>query len=190
MEVPKRQLMQNLEQDSPSPVRRPRFPKSLLEKESSKFVDPSAEAAIILPQQNVASAPIVLELEKLAGKGQEVRESVQKKNAVATSIYVLLDFFAAFFAKLKKRLKGRRARARITKQGQTALEQLRYLAALCDATTLRTPEEVLAAEAAFGEAYYEIMNLSANLEKMSVREQSHHLKKYSGHMSKLLALSE
>ena len=187
MEVPQRQLEQPRQQE-PSIVRRPRFPKSLLVKD--KFVDPYAEAAIILPQQNVASSPIVLELEKLSSQGQEVRASVQKKNAVATSIYVLLDFFAAFFAKLKKRLRGKRARARITRQGQTALDQLRYLAALCDATTLRTPDEVLAAEAAFGEAYYDIMNLSANLEKMSEREQSHHLRKYSGHMSKLLALTE
>src|SRR3989344_5855571 len=180
-------LYEPLQQEiSPSPIRRPRFPKQmLLEKE--KFVDPSSEAAIILPQQHVASAPIVLELEK---QQAGLRGVTQKRNAVASSIYVLLDFFAAFFAKLKRRLKGRKARAKLTREGQSALEQLRYLAALCDATSCRTPEEILEAEAAFGEAYYEIMNLSANLQKMSEREQSHHFRRYSRHMGRLLTLSE
>lgn len=179
-------LFEPLQQEvSPSPLRRPRFPKQLL-LEKEKFVDPASEAAIILPQQQVASAPIVLELEKQV----ELRSITQKRNAVASSIYMLLDFFAVFFAKLKKRLKGRRARAKLTREGQSALDQLRYLAALCDATSCRTPEEILEAEAAFGEAYYEIMNLSANLEKMSEREQSHHLRRYSKHMGKLLTLSE
>jgi hypothetical protein len=91
---------------------------------------------------------------------------------------------------VKRRLKGRRARAKLTREGQEALEQLRYLAALCDATSCRTPEEILEAEAAFGEAYYEIMSLSANLQKMSEREQSHHLRRYSRHMSKLLSVAD
>ena len=181
-------LFEPLQQEvSPSPLRRPRFPKQLL-LEKEKFVDPASEAAIILPQQQVASTPIVLELEKQ--QEQQLRNITQKRNAIASSIYMLLDFFAAFFAKLKKRLKGRRARAKLTREGQDALEQLRYLAALCDATSCRTPEEILEAEAAFGEAYYEIMNLSANLEKMSEREQSHHLRRYSRHMGRLLTLSE
>lgn len=206
MEMPQRQLTEHLaersdargsgtavtleKQVTSSPARRPRFRRSLLEKEDgSKFVDPSAEAAIILPQQQVASAPIVLELEKLSQQ-QEMRSAVQKRNALSSSIYVLLDFLATIFAKVKRRLKGRRARAKLTREGKEALEQLRYLAALCDATSCRTPEEILEAEAAFGTAYYEIMTLSANLEKMSEREQSHHLRSYSKHMGRLLSLSE
>lgn len=173
---------------SPSPIRRPRFPKQLL-LEKEKFVDPSSEAAIILPQQQVASAPIVLELEKLM-PAQRMAENAQKKNALVSSIYALLDILASLFAKVKRRLKGRRARARLTREGQEALEQLRYLAALCDATSCRTPEEILEAEAAFGTAYYEIMNLSANLQKMSEREQSHHMRRYASHMGKLLSVAD
>lgn len=182
MEMPQRQLVEPREEAEP-PLRRPRFSASLLEKESSRFVDPAAEAAILLPQQAVASSPIVLELEK----GQEARAAVQKKNAVSSSIYVLLDFLAAIFAKVRRRLKGRRQRAKLTIDGRRALDQLRYLAALCDATSCRTPEEILVAEAAFGEAYYEIMSLSENLEKMSEKEQGHHLRRYAGHMTRLLS---
>ncbi|MCX6772997.1 MAG: hypothetical protein NTV88_04475 [Candidatus Micrarchaeota archaeon] len=189
MEMPQRQLEQPREQKL-SPARRPRFSATLLERETSKFIDPAAEAAIVLPQREVASAPIAIELEKLASAQQEVRAAVQKQNALSSSIYVLLDFLATIFAKVKKRLKGKRARQKITKDGQQALDQLRYLAALCDATSCRTPEEILEAESAFGEAYYEIMNLSANLERMSEKEQSHHLRRYSKHMSRLLSVAD
>ena len=189
MEVPQRQLTEQ-QQVTPSPTRRPRFPSSLLEKEESKFVDPAAEAAVILPQMAMSSAPIALQLEKMQGGAEELRGNLRKKNAIASSVYALLDIIAALFAKVKKRLKGRRARTRLTKDGALALEQLRYLAALCDATSCRTPEEMLEAESAFGEAYYEIMNLSANLEKMSEREQSHHLRRYAKHMGRLLSVAD
>ena len=188
MEVPQRQLEQPITEAKPS-ARRPRFSASLLEKETSKFIDPAAEAAIVLPQREVASSPIAIELEKLSPQ-QEVRAAVQKQSALSSSIYVLLDFLAAIFAKVKKRLKGRKARQKLTKDGKQALEQLRYLAALCDATSCRTPDEILEAESAFGEAYYEIMNLSANLERMSEKEQSHHLRRYAKHMSRLLSVAD
>jgi hypothetical protein len=165
----------------PSSVKKPRFPKDLLDRES--FVDPHVEASILAPQQSVASAQIVLEAEALS------KEMNGKKQPRESSFFVSLhSYLASFLAWVQKRFRGsRRARARLTKQGEVALEQLKYLSALCDATTHRTPEEVLAAESAFGEAYYEIMNLSANLEKMAEKEASHHLHRYSRHMASVLA---
>ena len=74
----------------------------------------------------------------------------------------------------------------MTLKGEEALAQLRYLAMLCDATECRTPEEVLLAEGAFGEAYHEILNLSSNLMKMSEQEQSHHVNHYKKHFSSVL----
>lgn len=165
----------------PSEVKKPRFPKDLLDREG--FVDPKVEASILAPQQAVASAQIVLEAEALS------REMNGKKSPRESTFFISLkSYLASFLAWVQKRFKGsRRARARLTKQGEAALEQLKYLSALCDATSHRSPEEVLAAESAFGEAYYEIMNLSANLEKMAEKEASYHLHRYSRHMASVLA---
>lgn len=165
----------------PSSVKKPRFPKDLLDKESA-FVDPKVEASILLPQQSVASAQIVLEAEALS---RQINGKRQSRESFFVSIYAYL---ASFLNWMQRKFKGsRRARARLTRQGESALEQLKYLSALCDATSHRSPEEVLAAEAAFGEAYYEIMSLSANLEKMAEKEASHHLHRYSKHMASVLS---
>ncbi|MEM2137885.1 MAG: hypothetical protein QW568_02255 [Candidatus Anstonellaceae archaeon] len=165
----------------PSSIKKPKFPKDLLDREG--FVDPKVEASILAPQQSVASAQIVLEAEALS------REMNGKKQQRESSFFVSLkSYLASFLAWVQKRFRGsRRARAKLTKQGEAALEQLKYLSALCDATSHRSPEEVLAAESAFGEAYYEIMSLSANLEKMAEKEAPHHLHRYSKHMASVLS---
>ena len=163
----------------PSEVKRPRFPKDLLDKEG--FVDPRVEASILAPQHSVAASQIVLEAAALSG---QMNGRKQQRESFFSSIS---EYLAAFLGWVKTKFRGnRRARARLTRQGEMALSQLQYLSALCDATSHRSPEEVLAAEAAFGEAYYEIMSLSANLEKMAEKEASHHLHRYSRHMAAVL----
>ena len=118
-----------------------------------------------------------------------IREGINGETTVVRadvfkSAYALLS---SWFATIKSRFGRRgRARARLTKEGQRALDQLRYLSLVCDAMDHRSPEEILSAEAAFGEAYYEILNLSANLEKMAEKEGEHHVQRYSRHMASLL----
>lgn len=166
---------------TPVAVRKPRFPRSPLEKESSKFIDPRQEAAILLPQQAQMTMPVQLALESQMATEKTIAE---KKSNAAYAIYELL---LSWFNAIKKRLSAReRRRVRVTRQGEEALTQLRYLALLCDATEARTPEEVLAAEGAFGEAYYEILNLSSNLERMAQKEEEHHVRRYRRHMSAIL----
>ena len=164
----------------PSSVRRPHFPDSLYDK-SDKFVNPEAETQrmLIVPEQTISSPIISLEIARAtAPKGG------LKSDTVFSAIY---GYLMSAIAHLKRKFgKSRRARARLTRLGSDALEQLRYLSLLCDACDTRTPEEVLLAEGAFGEAYYEIMTLSANLEKMTEKEGEHHLRNYARQMSKVL----
>ncbi len=177
-------LMGDASFSEPSEIKKPRFPKDLFDKES-KFINPKAEASILLPQQSVASAQIVLEAEASARQSNGRK---QKREMVFSSIY---EYLSVFFTWVNRKFaRNRRARARLTARGQEALDQLRYLSMLCDATTLRSPEEVLAAESAFGEAYYEIMNLSSNLEKMAEQEANHHLQRYGKHMAAVLSAAD
>ena len=189
-------------QQEPSPVRRPKFPgESLIEKpeaaqrrgrgsfsglleSGSKFVDPQREASLILPEQ-LSSTPISIE-SQLAPKYTEATVAVQKSVLVSTYEYLLslLELFRKGLRRTGKR------RARLTRKGEEALSQLQYLSALCDATSCRTPDEIIAAESAFGEAYYEIMKLSAELEKMSQAEQHHHMSRYGHHISRFLSSAE
>lgn len=162
------------------PQKKPRFPQQLLEKEESRFIDPKAEAAVMLPELSVSLAPAQLALDTMRVPKRKERNS----EGVFASVY---DYLLSLFNSIKKSFtKKSRQRARLTMQGERALEQLRYLALLCDATEERSPEEILSAEAAFGAAYYEILNLSANLERMAQPEQEHHTARYSRHMSALL----
>lgn len=172
----------------PELIRRPRFKKDLLEKET--FVDPAKEMALLVPEKTViASFPAQLALE--AQFAEEHRLAAAKKKGKADAFfYSVYEALLAMFEKVKKRLRGRKARQALTRKGEEALEQLRYLAMLCDATECRTPDEVLAAESAFGEAYYEIKTLSCNLEKMREEEQAHHVERYSKHMAKLLSATQ
>ena len=177
---PSRAMQQQLEhQREPEALRKPKFPRAPLEREDA-FIDPLREAQLLLPEQTVASTSIMLDAALAAVRTQ----AVAKKQGVFISIY---EYLLAMFTTAKKRLAGSaRQRARLTMQGEEALAQLRYLALLCDASECRTPDEVLLAEGAFGEAYHEILNLSSNLSKMSEKEQPHHLNHYRKHFSSVL----
>jgi hypothetical protein len=163
----------------PASVKKPRFPRTPLEREDA-FIDPLREARLLMPEQTVASSTIMLEAALASARSQ----SSAQKQGVFASLY---DYLLSLFASVKKRLRGHlRYKLRMTARGEEALDQLRYLALLCDATECRTPEEVLLAESAFGEAYHEIMGLSANLEKMEEKEQDHHVHHYKKRFSSVL----
>ena len=184
-----------------TPVRRPKFPgESLIERpegaqkkavgkfklldSESKFVDPSRETAVMMPEQ-AFSSPLALE-SQLAQKYTEA--TVMAKKSLVSSLY---EYLLSVLELFKKSFRGsRRKGARLTRRGEEALTQLQDLSALCDATSCRTPEEISAAESAFGEAYYEIMRLSSELEKMAQKEQAHHVHKYGHHMAKFLSSAE
>lgn len=160
--------------------RKPSFPHHLFEE--AKFVDPHREAQLLLPEQAITSALATFEI------AQATTGRKRSQSSIFSSIY---QYLAGWFATMHLKMGGRRrAKARLTRQGELALEQLRYLSQLCDATAQRSPEEVLVAESAFGEAYYEIMNLSANLQKMAQSEEDHHVRRYSKHMSRVLQADE
>jgi hypothetical protein len=163
----------------PSPQRKPSFPRKLLERD--KFIDPTAEASVILPQQEASYSPILTDAK--LGLGADYAAERKREGIFSSTLQYLLSIFESMKARLKSR---RGKRARLTRKGEETLEQLRYLSLLCDATSCRTNEEVLEAEGAFGEAYYEIMQLSGELARMSQAEQRHHLHRYSKHMGKLL----
>ena len=172
--------MQQLELErEPSSVHKPKFPRTPLEREDA-YIDPMREAKLLLPEQTVASTNIMFDTALASMRAQPS----SKRENVFTSIY---EYLLAMFTTAKRRIRGNaRQKARLTLRGEEALSQLRYLAMLCDATECRTPEEVLAAEGAFGEAYHEILNLSSNLSRMSEQEQSHHLNHYKKHFSSIL----
>ena len=166
--------------EEPAPVQRPRFPQSLLENEESRFVDPRKEATLMLPENSVSFIPIQIALE---AQSMQTEQTIVRKDVFQSLYRMLTGWFAALKTRMSKRA---RRRARLTKGGQRALDQLRYLSLLCDASEHRSPEEILSAEAAFGEAYYEILNLSSNLERMAQKEDDHHVQRYSRHMASLL----
>ena len=173
------QRQPELLQKEPS-ARRPAFPKRLFE--GGKFIDPEKEAQLLLPEQVAASSQVLDAVHVQPFSMQKGKESV------LASLY---DYLVGWLAHMKKRFaKNRRARARLTRAGERALEQLRYLSALCEATSCRGNEEVLLAESAFGEAYYEIMTLSANLEKMSQAEEGHHVRRYCRQMAKVIQAAD
>ncbi|MCX6772101.1 MAG: hypothetical protein NTX79_08715 [Candidatus Micrarchaeota archaeon] len=177
---PQRAIQQQIELErEPSEVRKPKFPRTPLEREDA-FIDPLREARLLLPEQAEASANVMFDTVMATARTQPSA----RREGVFTSIY---EYLLAMFASAKKRIRGSaRQKARLTARGEEALAQLRYLAMLCDATECRTPDEVLAAEGAFGEAYHEILNLSSNLMKMSEKEQEHHLSHYKRHFSSFL----
>lgn len=180
MAIAQGQIRQGIELEEPSSVRRPHFPKSLYDK-PDKFINPEAEAQriLVVPEQTISSPMISLELARAT-----TPRGARRSETVFSTIY---EYLLAVIGHMKKRFgKSRRASARLTRMGDEALSQLRYLSLLCDAMSERTPEEVLLAESAFGEAYYEIMTLSANLEKMTEKEGEHHLRNYARQMSKIL----
>lgn len=165
-----------------SPARRPRFAPKLLDDE--RFIDPAREAELLLPQQQVSQQLII---EAQAASDSRFAAKVRRQSLLST----IYEQVAAWLSWVKAKFKGsRRARQRLTREGERALEQLRYLSLLCDASEARTPDEVLASESAFGTAYYEIMGLSANLLRMSQKEQEHHLKRYQRHMSEMLRATD
>ena len=177
---PARAMQQQLELErEPEEVHKPRFPRAPLEREDA-YIDPLREAKLLLPEQTVASTNVMFDTALATVRMQPAAE----KQGTFASIY---DYLLSLFTTVKKRLRGNaRQKARMTSRGEEALAQLRYLALLCDATECRTPEEILAAESAFGEAYHEILNLSANLERMAEKEQEHHLGHYKKHFSSVL----
>ena len=153
-------------------------------------MDPAAEMRLLVPEKTVvASLSSQLVFEQLA-EGQKFAANKKATAKTGALFYSVYEYLLALFDRVKKRLKGRRARQALTRKGAETLEQLRYLALLCDATECRTPEEALAAESAFGEAYYEIKTLSSNLGKMREEEQAHHVERYSRHMAKLLSATQ
>jgi hypothetical protein len=173
-------MMRQPELVQPPSVRRPAFPKKLLD-ESDKFIDPFREASLILPQQALSvSSALLLEV-------QTAPDFRQQETRKASMVFTLIEQLSAWLSWVKKKFRGsRRQRARLTAKGELALEQLRYLSLLCDATECRTPDEALAAESAFGEAYFEIKSLSSNLVRMSQKEEENHFRHYSRHMSSIL----
>lgn len=167
----------------PVSLRRPSFPKKLFDDEG-KFVDPAREATLLVPERTVASSLATFEIAQATATARTQKERTR-------IFHSFVEYLFSLFASLQKRLgRNRRSRARMTAMGYQTLEQLRYLSLLCDATSARTPEEVLEAESAFGEAYYEIMQLSSNLEKMAQREEPHHVRRYAGHMGKVLRAAD
>ncbi|MCX8195117.1 MAG: hypothetical protein N3G22_03375 [Candidatus Micrarchaeota archaeon] len=164
------------------PARRQRFSPKLLEDE--RFIDPAKEAAVILPKQEMLST-ISVELQSPALQ-------VEKRQLAQPSLFAILyEQILSWLNWLRAKFKGsKKERARLTRAGKRALEQLRYLALLCEATEIRTPDEALAADSAFGEAYYEIMRLSANLTSMKEQEREHHHEQYCRYMRRLLRASE
>lgn len=163
-------------------ARRPKFAPKLLDDE--RFIDPAREAQLLLPQQQVSQQLI---MEAQAAKASKFSAKVRQQSL----LYAIYEQVASWLSSLKLKFRGnRRARQRLTREGERALEQLRYLSLLCDATEARTPDEVLSSESAFGTAYYEIMSLSANLLRMSQKEQAHHIKHYQRHMSAILRATD
>jgi hypothetical protein len=180
IQVPDRasQLPLEIERE-PLQVRKPRFPRRPLEREDA-FIDPLREAQLLLPEQTVASTNVMFDIVLATTRTQPSA----RRESLFTSIY---EYLLAWFASAKKRIRGSaRQKARLTARGEEALAQLRYLALLCDASECRTPDEMLVAEGAFGEAYHEILNLSSNLVMMSEQEQEHHLHHYRKHFSSVL----
>ena len=162
------------------PFARGRLSRKLLD--DSRFIDPIREAELLLPQQQAASQLLI---------ESRVTANMAAKSQKQSFLSALYDQLTAWLSFVKKKFRGsRRQRARLTSEGERALSQLRYLSLLCDASEARTPDEVLAAESAFGEAYYEIMGLSSNLIRMSQKEQDHHLKRYQRHMSAILRATD
>jgi hypothetical protein len=177
---PARAMQQQLDiEREPEKSKRPRFPRAMLEREDA-FVDPLREAQLLLPEQTIASSTVLFETALHSAGAQ----ATSRQQGAFVSLY---DYLLSLFHSVRKRLRGSaRYKARLTARGGEALEQLRYLSLLCDATECRTPDEVLLAEGAFGEAYHEILNLSANLEKMAEKEKEHHLHHYKRHFSSVL----
>jgi hypothetical protein len=169
----------------PKALKKPKFPHSLYDEkaqDSSKFIDPSAEAAILLPERTLLSTPVQVALEQMPSLTSATEK--RKQANLALSLYeYLMSWFMAIKKSLAKK-KGRRAK--LTPRGQKALDELRHLSLVCDATEIRSNEEILSAESAFGEAYFEILTLSSNLERMGQKEEEHHTHRYSRHMSHLL----
>ncbi|MEM4554412.1 MAG: hypothetical protein QXT25_01000 [Candidatus Anstonellaceae archaeon] len=136
-----------------------------------RFVDPKAEALLIVPQETYA--PIVVDL--------TVQRQTETKMTILHQIYYYL---VMLFSAIRKRLTARK-RLKLTKKGREALEQLKYLADLCEATSIASQDEITS-DAAFGEAYYEIMRLSYELAKMSQSEQEHHMRRYLQHFRRFV----
>ncbi len=163
-------------------ARRLKLSPKLLEDE--RFIDPAREAELLLPQLQVSQQLLI---EAQAEKAGQAADKVRRQSLLST----IYDQVASWLAWVKLKFRGnRRARQRLTREGKRALEQLRYLSLLCDATEARTPDEVLSSESAFGTAYYEIMNLSANLLRMSQQEQEHHIRHYQRHLSAILRATD
>ena len=177
---PSRAVQQQVDAErEPKEIRKPHFPRAPLEREDA-YIDPLREAKLLLPEQTVSSTSALFD----AALSTMARQPKTQKAGAFTSIY---EYLLSLFATVRRSLRGSaRQKARLTMQGEEALSQLRYLALLCDASECRTPEEVLAAEGAFGEAYQEILSLSSNLVKMSESEQGHHLHHYRKHFSSVL----
>ena len=166
----------------PSSARRQKLAPKLLSDE--RFIDPAREAELLLPRRQLSSQ-LVIEFQAASNTGK-LQAKMRQQSFIATLYEQLLSWLSW----VKRKFKGsRKARRRLTAQGEAALDQLRYLSLLCDATEARTPDEALAAQSAFGEAYYEIMSLSSNLLRMSQKEQEHHLKRYQHHLSSVLRAS-
>lgn len=152
--------------------RKPKFPDKLFDE---RFVDPKQEFEQVLLPSQFDTIEITANFET----------TTKRKSTFANfSYYIssLVSFINKIFRKRKEKA--------LTKKGKMALEQLRYLALLCEATSYRSDEEILAAESAFGQAYYEIMEISSKLHKMSKTEEDYHIKKYMQHMSKILKADE
>ena len=173
---------------SHAPVKSSKFKRSLLK--DDLFVDPASEIALLVPEKNISSNfSQQLVFERQFSELQAFAKTKTPSKKMDTFFSSIYEYLFALFSKAKKKLKGRRARMQLTKKGEETLAQLRYLALLCDATEFRTPEDILEAESAFGQAYYEIKTLSSNLEKMREEEQIHHIDQYSRHMAKLLSIA-
>ena len=154
-------------------------------------MDPAAEMRLLVPEKTVvANLSSQLVFEQHLANEQKFAASKKDSKKSEAFFYSIYEYLLAMFSKVKKRLRARRGRANLTRKGEETLDQLRYLAMLCDATECRTPEEILAAESAFGQAYYEIKTLSSNLGRMREEEQAHHIEAYSRHMAKLLSATK
>jgi hypothetical protein len=169
------------------------FSRGLLERES-QFVDPHKEAQLIVPEYAVekgVTSQISIETQLSAEMALEAGPKLAtgallSKRRRANIVRRVIERVMAIVELLKRRVHGARAKRRLTQKGEMATDQLRFLAQLCDASECRTPEETIAAEGAFGEAYYEIMSLSSNLAKMSEPEAERHLEHYARQMARVL----
>ena len=142
---------------------------------SSKYFFPGqkyTEASEFSPkpaQQNISTNSSELFSTTLLAQ-QTILPSPQKSESAISNIAARAKMrFYDLFSLLLLLFSSKYAQRR--RQGALALKQLKYLAALCSATSSFTNEEAILFEAAFGEAYYNVLQQAKTPHKESEEQQ-------------------